>query len=144
MRDNVPGMLVEDRYINRMGAAIAGIEPPNGLIDRANGLAAQLETLATGGQANEAQRAELEAELADLNQRIKELKARRTNAWREEGIKICIEQIQELCEIEGVVGVHIMAIEWEAAVGPIVEGAGLWPRPSITGSANGSGQPGGG
>jgi hypothetical protein len=25
--------------------------------------------------------------------------------------------------------VHIMAIEWEAAVRPIVEGAGLYPRP---------------
>jgi hypothetical protein len=38
---------------------------------------------------------------------------------------ICIEQIQELRETEGVAGVHIMAIEWEAAVVPIVEGAGL-------------------
>jgi len=32
-------------------------------------------------------------------------------------------------EIEGVAGVHIMAIEWEKAVKPIVEGAGLYPRP---------------
>jgi methylenetetrahydrofolate reductase (NADPH) len=59
----------------------------------------------------------------------KEDKTARQEAWRAEGIKICIEQIQELREIEGVAGVHIMAIEWEAAVRPIVEGAGLLPRP---------------
>jgi methylenetetrahydrofolate reductase (NADPH) len=30
-----------------------------------------------------------------------------------------------------VAGVHIMAIEWEDAVRPIVEGAGLLPRPVV-------------
>jgi methylenetetrahydrofolate reductase (NADPH) len=30
-----------------------------------------------------------------------------------------------------VAGVHIMAIEWEEAVKPIVEGAGLYPRPEV-------------
>lgn len=47
----------------------------------------------------------------------------------EEGIKICVETIAELREIKGVHGVHIMAIEWEEKVGPIVEAAGLLPRP---------------
>jgi len=56
-------------------------------------------------------------------------KKARAAAWRQEGIKIAIELIQQLREIEGVSGVHIMAIEWEAAVKPIVEGAGLLPRP---------------
>jgi 5,10-methylenetetrahydrofolate reductase len=46
-----------------------------------------------------------------------------------EGLKICIEQIQRFQEMEGVAGVHIMAIEWETAVRGIVEGAGLLPRP---------------
>ncbi len=55
----------------------------------------------------------------------------RSNAWREEGIKIAIELIKAMKEIEGVAGVHIMAIEWEAAVKPIVEGAGLTPRPEL-------------
>lgn len=36
-------------------------------------------------------------------------------------------------EVEGVAGVHIMAIEWEEAVQPIVEGAGLLPRPTVNG-----------
>ena len=52
-------------------------------------------------------------------------------AYREEGIKICIELIRQMREIEGVAGVHIMAIEWEEAVKPILEGAGLLPRPVV-------------
>ncbi len=47
----------------------------------------------------------------------------------EEGLKICLETIAELRDIEGVHGVHIMAIEWEDIVGEIVESAGLMPRP---------------
>lgn len=61
----------------------------------------------------------------------KEEKTGRSNAWKEEGIKICIELIQQLREITGVAGVHVMAIEWEEAVKPIVEGAGLYPRPTV-------------
>jgi methylenetetrahydrofolate reductase (NADPH) len=47
----------------------------------------------------------------------------------DEGIKICLETIAELRKIEGVRGVHIMAIEWEEIVGEIIESAGLLPRP---------------
>lgn len=89
MRDQVPGMIVADEYIERMVAAIKGID--------------------------------------------KEDKKARSAAWRAEGIKICIEQIQQLMEVEGVAGVHIMAIEWEEAIQPIVEGAGLLPRPAVNG-----------
>ncbi|MBM4142781.1 MAG: methylenetetrahydrofolate reductase [Lentisphaerae bacterium] len=42
-----------------------------------------------------------------------------------EGIAICVEQIRRLRAIEGVAGVHIMAIEWEEKVPEIVERAGL-------------------
>ncbi|HSO28358.1 MAG TPA: methylenetetrahydrofolate reductase [Candidatus Sulfomarinibacteraceae bacterium] len=58
-------------------------------------------------------------------------KAERAAAWRAEGIRICVDVIHEMREIEGVAGVHIMAIEWEEAVGAIVEGAGLSPRPKV-------------
>lgn len=61
----------------------------------------------------------------------KENKQARKEAWEREGIRIAIEQIQEIREIPGVAGVHIMAIEWEEAVRPIVEGAGLLPRPVV-------------
>jgi len=46
-----------------------------------------------------------------------------------EGIAMCVETIAELREMEGVHGVHIMAIEWEEKVGEIVKAAGLLPRP---------------
>lgn len=49
----------------------------------------------------------------------------------EEGIKICCEQIQELRDIEGIAGIHLMAIEWEHRVHEIVERAGLLPRPTV-------------
>jgi len=49
----------------------------------------------------------------------------------EEGVKIAIETIQQLKEMEGVHGVHIMAIEWEEMVPRIAEEAGLLPRPQI-------------
>ena len=61
----------------------------------------------------------------------KDDKRARSKAWREAGIKICTELIQQLREIKGVAGVHIMAIEWEEAVKPITEGAGLYPRPTV-------------
>jgi methylenetetrahydrofolate reductase (NADPH) len=89
MRDKVPGMIVQEEYVQRMEAAVAGMP--------------------------------------------KEDKKGRREAWQEAGIRICIEQIQEIREIPGVAGVHIMAIEWEEAVRPIVEGAGLLPRPQVGG-----------
>lgn len=58
-------------------------------------------------------------------------KRNRTQAWKETGIQICIELIEQMRGIEGVAGVHIMAIEWEEAVKPIVEGADLYPRPNV-------------
>ena len=48
-----------------------------------------------------------------------------------EGKKLAVEMIKELAEIEGVAGVHIMAVEWEPAVPEIVEAAGLLPRPAV-------------
>jgi len=48
-----------------------------------------------------------------------------------EGKRLAVEMIKELAEIEGVAGVHIMAVEWEPAVPEIVEAAGLLPRPTV-------------
>jgi 5,10-methylenetetrahydrofolate reductase len=87
MRDNVPGLLIPDQLVERMGDVAKGID--------------------------------------------REDKKAISAAYRAEGIKICTELVQQLRGIEGVAGVHIMAIEWEEAVRPIVEGAGLLPRPEI-------------
>lgn len=58
-------------------------------------------------------------------------KRARRAAWNETGINICVEIIQQVREIPGVAGIHIMAIEWEEAVPTIVEKAGLLPRPIV-------------
>jgi methylenetetrahydrofolate reductase (NADPH) len=49
----------------------------------------------------------------------------------DEGIKICIETIQRLKQVDGVSGFHVMAIEWEEKVPEIVERSGLYPRPQL-------------
>lgn len=46
---------------------------------------------------------------------------------REEGIRICVEIIQQVREIEGVHGVHVMAYRQEEAVAEIIERAGILP-----------------
>jgi len=95
MKNNVPGILVPDEYIDRMDNAAATWKD------------------------------------VPAKELTKEDKSARSTAWKEAGIKICIELIEQLREIEGVAGVHVMAIEWEEAVKPIVEGAGLYPRPEV-------------
>jgi len=50
---------------------------------------------------------------------------------REEGLKICLEIIEQIKDIPGVHGIHIMAVGWEDIVPTIVERAGLLPRPLI-------------
>jgi CO dehydrogenase/acetyl-CoA synthase delta subunit len=49
----------------------------------------------------------------------------------EEGINICVDIINQVREIKGVSGVHIMAIEWESAVPEIVKRAKLAGRPQF-------------
>lgn len=47
---------------------------------------------------------------------------------REEGKRLCVEIIQQVREIEGVSGVHVMAYRQEGLVAEIIEEAGLLPR----------------
>lgn len=47
---------------------------------------------------------------------------------REEGKRICVEIIQQVHEIEGVSGVHVMAYRQEELVAEIIHEAGLLPR----------------
>ena len=49
----------------------------------------------------------------------------------QEGINIACEQIEEFKEMEGVAGVHLMAIEWEHKVPEIAEQAKVLPRPEV-------------
>jgi len=47
----------------------------------------------------------------------------------EEGVNIALDLINEIRRIEGVSGIHIMAVGWESIVPTIVERAGFLPRP---------------
>lgn len=46
-----------------------------------------------------------------------------------EGVEIALGLISEIRKIEGISGIHIMAVGWESIVPTIVERAGLLPRP---------------
>lgn len=50
---------------------------------------------------------------------------------KEEGLKIALEIIDQVKEIPGVHGVHVMAVGWEEIVPQLVERAGLLPRPAL-------------
>jgi len=62
---------------------------------------------------------------------IKRLQGAGKGKVADEGIKMACEQIEEFKEMEGVHGVHLMAIEWEHRVPEIAERAGVLPRPVV-------------
>jgi methylenetetrahydrofolate reductase (NADPH) len=62
---------------------------------------------------------------------IERLKGAGKGKQAEEGIKFAIEQIEEFKEMDGVAGVHLMAIEWEHKVPEIAERAKVLPRPQM-------------
>ncbi len=61
---------------------------------------------------------------------IKRMEKAKKESAKAEVINICLDIIEKLRKIEGVSGIHIMAIEWEEAIPEIVKRAGLLPRPS--------------
>jgi len=50
---------------------------------------------------------------------------------KDEGLKIILEIIDQIKEIPGVHGIHIMAVGWEDIVPEIVDRAGFMPRPIL-------------
>lgn len=62
---------------------------------------------------------------------VKRMKKTPPAAQPEEGIQICCEVIEEVRQIPGVRGVHIMAVHWAEAVPEIVRRTNLYPRPSF-------------
>ncbi|NIS70369.1 MAG: methylenetetrahydrofolate reductase [Proteobacteria bacterium] len=103
--------MVRDRGLHERVHILAGVTPFKSV-----GMAKYMKTMVPGMDVPE--------ELIDR------LKGVDKENQAEEGIKICVESIQRLKNIEGVHGVHIMAIEWEQKVPEIVKRAGLYPRPS--------------
>ncbi len=114
---------VVDLGVHQKVAILAGVGPL-----KSSGMARYMRDHVPGMRVPDETVARMDGAVAGI---AEDDKPARREAWRAEGIAICIEQIAQMREIEGVAGVHIMAIEWEAAVAPIVEGAGLLPRPVV-------------
>jgi methylenetetrahydrofolate reductase (NADPH) len=102
--------MVRDRGLHEQCAILAGVIP-----------------LKSAGMANHMKKNVPGMDVPDAL--IDRLKGVPKEKQAEEGIKICVEMIQQLKEIKGVRGVHIMAIEWEQKVPEIAKAAGLLPRP---------------
>jgi methylenetetrahydrofolate reductase (NADPH) len=98
MATKVPGMEVDPQYIERMRDATKGLPSIK------------------------------EIKAMDKPEEAKAARAARKQAAETTGIGICVEIINACKEIEGVAGVHIMAIEWEEAVDSIVKQTQIGPK----------------
>jgi CO dehydrogenase/acetyl-CoA synthase delta subunit len=106
--------MVRDLGLHEKCYILAGVTPPKSL-----GMARYMKKFVPGMDVTD-----------DVIQRMKDAKDK-----QDEGIQICADIINEVKEIEGVAGIHCMAIEWESAVPEILNRAALLPRPSISESA---------
>jgi len=86
-----------------MDSSVAGVTVPKALIERM---------------------AKAKAAAGDDKKKMKELQ-------EAEGVRITVELVEQVLATPGVRGVHIQAIEWEAAIEGIVKAAGLAPRPTF-------------
>jgi methylenetetrahydrofolate reductase (NADPH) len=59
---------------------------------------------------------------------VDRLKKTPPDRWRAEGIEICIEIIEQIRQIKGVAGIHMMAYRQEDVIAEIIERLGLVPR----------------
>ena len=106
--------MVRDLGLDEKVYILAGVTPPKSL-----GMARYMKSSVPGMDVPD-----------DVIRRMQDAKDK-----QDEGINICVDIINQVKEIKGVAGVHVMAIEWESAVPEILKRAGLLPRPSIFGEA---------
>ncbi len=106
--------MVRDLGLDEKVYILAGVTPPKSL-----GMARYMKSSVPGMDVTD-----------DVIRRMQDAKDK-----QDEGINICVDIINQVKEIKGVAGVHVMAIEWESAVPEILKRAGLLPRPSIFGEA---------
>lgn len=102
--------MVTDRGLDKRAHILAGVIPI-----RSAGMVRYMKEYVAG--------VEVPDELLDRMQKAENAK--------EEGVKIIVDIIEQLKEISGVHGVHIMAVGWEEIVPEIAERAGLMPRPVL-------------
>jgi CO dehydrogenase/acetyl-CoA synthase delta subunit len=99
---------VRDLGLDEKVHILAGVTPPKSL-----GMARYMKNFVPGMDVTD-----------DVISRMKDAKDK-----EDEGINICVDIINQVREIKGVAGVHVMAIEWESAVPEIVSRAGIASRP---------------
>ncbi len=102
--------MVRDLGLHEKVHILAGVTPPKSL-----GMARYMKNFVPGMDVTD-----------EVIQRMKD-----AGDKEDEGINICVDVINQVREIEGVAGVHVMAIEWESAVPEIVSRAKLTPRPEF-------------
>lgn len=78
---------------------------------------------------------EAKIEAADLNLDADETKKLVQKKVQEAGVGIASDIIHQVRQIEGVSGIHIMAVNWEDIVPTVVEKSGYLPRPELNGGA---------
>lgn len=101
--------MVRDRGLDKQVHILAGIIPI-----KAAGMARYMQTSVPG--------------VSVPQSIVSRIEAAGKNA-KEEGLKIALESIEQIRDIPGVHGIHIMAVGWEEIVPEIVGKAGLLPRP---------------
>ncbi len=62
---------------------------------------------------------------------VKRMKGLDKEKAAEEGLNICIEIAEEVRTIEGVRGLHVMAISWASILPELATRLGLYPRPLV-------------
>ncbi|NOX81167.1 MAG: acetyl-CoA decarbonylase/synthase complex subunit delta [Deltaproteobacteria bacterium] len=102
--------MVRDLGLHEKCSILAGVTPPKSL-----GMARYMKKFVPGMDVTD-----------EVIERLKGAEDK-----QKEGINICVDIINQVKEIKGVAGVHVMAIGWEDAVAEIVESAGLLPRPTF-------------
>jgi 5,10-methylenetetrahydrofolate reductase len=60
---------------------------------------------------------------------IERMEAQPPEGQKAEGVRIALEIVEQVREIPGVRGIHLMTINHEEAIPQVVEGSGLLPRP---------------
>ncbi|MDJ0924916.1 MAG: methylenetetrahydrofolate reductase [Acidimicrobiia bacterium] len=99
------------------------------------GLHEQTAILAGVGPIRSARAAEfMKHEVAGMDvpdETVNRLKGLDKEKAAEEGVNLCIEIAEEVRQIEGVRGLHIMAVSWASILPELVTRLGLHPRPDL-------------
>ena len=112
--------MVRDRGLDRETHILAGVIPI-----RAVGMARYMQSSVPGVYVPDETIARMKAAL----DRAGDDKEKKAQFQKEEGVKIMLELIDQVKNIPGVHGVHIMAVGWEDIVPVLAEKAGFLPRP---------------